>query len=313
MSGEQEPEPGGMSGEQEPQSAGGMSGEQEPQSAGGMSGEHELQSAGGMSGEQEPQSAGGVSGEREPQSAGGMCGEQEPQSAGGMCGEQEPQSAGGVSGEQEPQSAGGMSGEREPQSAGGMSGEQEPQSAEIRPKIRKNFKFIFDNLSGVMTVVTAMYGDSRITEGDFQTVEAETTNQKKTTKLLMLLTTKSDEAVISFMDALKSAEQDHIYKQIMDTVTTTHSDNHTDLISMDLKGALLYRQMSRLDNQISYVYASKLPKYNFPNLWNNWVLKDQVNLTLSPSQTKKKLKDTFLSAYAHSVVCTNSHCIECRN
>ena len=60
-------------------------------------------------------------------------------------------------------------------------------------------------------------------------------------------------------------------------------------------------------------FASKLPKYNFPKLWNNWVLKDQMNLTLSPSQTKKKLKDTFLSAYAHSVVCTNSHCIECRN
>ena len=60
-------------------------------------------------------------------------------------------------------------------------------------------------------------------------------------------------------------------------------------------------------------FASKLPKYNFPNLWNNWVLKDQVNLTLSPSQNKKKLKDTFLSAYAHSVVCTNSHCIACRN
>ena len=28
---------------------------------------------------------------------------------------------------------------------------------------------------------------------------------------------------------------------------------------------------------------------------------DQVNLTISPSQTKKK-KDTFLSAYAHSVL-----------
>ena len=34
---------------------------------------------------------------------------------------------------------------------------------------------------------------------------------------------------------------------------------------------------------------------------------------ISPSQTKKKIKDTFLSAYAHSVVCSNSHCIECRN
>ena len=45
-------------------------------------------------------------------------------------------------------------------------------------------------------------------------------------------------------------------------------------------------------------FASKLPKYSLPKLWNNWVLEDQVNLTLSPSQTKKKLKDTFLSAYA---------------
>ena len=113
-------------------------------------------------------------------------------------------------------------------------------------KLGKNFKFIVENLSGVMAVVTAMYGDSRIKEGDFQTVEAETTNQKKTTKLLMLLTTKSDEAVISFMDALKSAEEDHIYEQIMDTVTTTHSDNHTDLISMDLKGALVYCFISDL-------------------------------------------------------------------
>ena len=35
-----------------------------------------------------------------------------------------------------------------------------------------------------------------------------------------------------------------------------------------------------------------------------------MNLTLSPSQTKKKIKDTFLSAHAHSVICTNSHSTE---
>ena len=58
-------------------------------------------------------------------------------------------------------------------------------------------------------------------------------------------------------------------------------------------------------------FASKLPKYSFPKFWNNWVLKDQVNLTLSPSRTKKKIKDTFLSA--HAVICTNSHYTECRN
>ena len=48
--------------------------------------------------------------------------------------------------------------------------------------------------------------------------------------------------------------------------------------------------------------------YSFPKCLNNWVLKDQVNLTLSP-RTKKK-KDTFLSAHAHSVICTNSHSTE---
>ena len=52
-------------------------------------------------------------------------------------------------------------------------------------------------------------------------------------------------------------------------------------------------------------FASKLPKYSFPKFWNNWVLKDQVNFTLSPSRTKKKLKDTFLSAHAHAVIRTN--------
>ena len=35
-------------------------------------------------------------------------------------------------------------------------------------------------------------------------------------------------------------------------------------------------------------FASKLPKYSFPIFLNNWVLKDQVNLTLSPSRTKTK-------------------------
>ena len=60
-------------------------------------------------------------------------------------------------------------------------------------------------------------------------------------------------------------------------------------------------------------FASKLPKYSFLKFWNNWVLKDQVNFTLSPSRTKNKIKDTFLSAHAHAVICTNSHYTECRN
>ena len=57
-------------------------------------------------------------------------------------------------------------------------------------------------------------------------------------------------------------------------------------------------------------FASKLPKYSFPKNLNNRVLKDQVSLTLSPSRTKNKIKDTFLSAHAHSVICTNSHSTE---
>ena len=49
------------------------------------------------------------------------------------------------------------------------------------------------------------------------------------------------------------------------------------------------------------IFASKLPKYNFPKRWNNWVIKDQVNLTLSPSQTKKKTK-------IYVLVCLRTFC-----
>ncbi len=78
-----------------------------------------------------------------------------------------------------------------------------------------------------------------------------------------------------------------------------------------------YNQMDRETRQSSLLYidrcdsnfANKLPFYNFPKVWNNWI---QHSTTIaSKSQTKTVLKKKYLSSYANFVKCSNPCCKDC--
>jgi len=62
------------------------------------------------------------------------------------------------------------------------------------------------------------------------------------------------------------------------------------------------------------IFASNLPLYNFPKLWNSWIRSSKTD-TSKPnffnSQIKLKMKETFLSSYASTVKCSNIHCVDC--
>ncbi len=57
------------------------------------------------------------------------------------------------------------------------------------------------------------------------------------------------------------------------------------------------------------VYASKLPYYTFPVMWNKWNL--IITDFTSHNNLKSQLKGHLLSHYANSVKCSNKYCKEC--
>ena len=54
------------------------------------------------------------------------------------------------------------------------------------------------------------------------------------------------------------------------------------------------------------VFASQLPYYTFPIMWNKWI--NKIPEYTSRNNLKNSLKKHFLSSYASSVKCTNKHC-----
>ena len=60
------------------------------------------------------------------------------------------------------------------------------------------------------------------------------------------------------------------------------------------------------------LFASRLPIYNFPKLWNEWSHSMQ-NMELSKSQLKKCLKESFIKQYVCTVKCSNQFCKDCSN
>jgi len=58
------------------------------------------------------------------------------------------------------------------------------------------------------------------------------------------------------------------------------------------------------------VFASRLPRYNFPKIWNN-LNKNPDNLSLN--KFKREVKTTILNSYANNVKCKNLRCRGCYN
>ena len=57
-------------------------------------------------------------------------------------------------------------------------------------------------------------------------------------------------------------------------------------------------------------FARKLPYYNFPNIWNEW-MKSNGEIC-SKYSIKKRVKVNCISSYADNVSCSNMLCIDCR-
>ena len=55
-------------------------------------------------------------------------------------------------------------------------------------------------------------------------------------------------------------------------------------------------------------FASKLPIYNFPHIWNSW--SGKFNKITSRSSLKRQIKDRLLAVYASHVKCSNPQCTE---
>ncbi len=78
----------------------------------------------------------------------------------------------------------------------------------------------------------------------------------------------------------------------------------------DIQTNRITRQSSLLHIQrCDSVFASKLPLYRFPIVWNKWSQIIPVNI--SQNQVKKVIKKKLLSKYAHTVKCQNSRCKDC--
>ncbi len=56
-------------------------------------------------------------------------------------------------------------------------------------------------------------------------------------------------------------------------------------------------------------FASRLPLYLFPKIWNKWC---DRSLGISYNQLKRKYKNSIFASYTTAVKCNNPHCKECR-
>ena len=81
----------------------------------------------------------------------------------------------------------------------------------------------------------------------------------------------------------------------------------------EIQGRLATRQSNQLYIQrCDSTFASKLPLFEFPKIWNKWSYCVHDTF-ISQSSLKKKLKTEILSQYASNVRCANTHCKECHH
>ena len=97
----------------------------------------------------------------------------------------------------------------------------------MREKIRVNFEFILEELSDTDTIAAALFGRMAFTRNDAQEVHTQTTDFKKTRKLLYMLSSKPD-AILVFMEVIKGYNN-HVYRKINDTTITSSREGSEHL------------------------------------------------------------------------------------
>ena len=55
-------------------------------------------------------------------------------------------------------------------------------------------------------------------------------------------------------------------------------------------------------------FASKLPLFNFPKIWNKWSIHISSNDQKSQTRIKEKVKSLMLNKYPETVKCDNPKC-----
>ena len=102
---------------------------------------------------------------------------------------------------------------------------------------------------------------------------------------------------------------DYEMRKLPDAFTDLFTYNYENQVNRETRQSSLL-SIDRCDS----TFASNLPLYNFPKLWNNWITNSKYYSSktyYSTSQTKFKLKETFLSSYASTVKCSSLHCVDC--
>ena len=76
--------------------------------------------------------------------------------------------------------------------------------------------------------------------------------------------------------------------------------------------SLRFTRQSRLSHIPRCVsnFASKLPLYMLPSIWNKWASHLSENTTRN--QLKKHVKSTLTEHYSSNVYCSNTFCTDCR-
>ncbi len=58
-------------------------------------------------------------------------------------------------------------------------------------------------------------------------------------------------------------------------------------------------------------FASNLPLYVFPKIWNKWAL--ELNTDISRTSIKKHVRNKILESYQVSIRCNNPLCNDCNS
>ena len=88
------------------------------------------------------------------------------------------------------------------------------------------------------------------------------------------------------------------------------SFNHLFTHNFEIHPARITRQANHIYvNRTTNKFVSNLPKFKIPLLWNIWI--DKIDLSLSIHTLQKTIKREMLETYSESVNCTNNYCRQC--
>ena len=77
-------------------------------------------------------------------------------------------------------------------------------------------------------------------------------------------------------------------------------------------GLIQTRQASQFHMvQCNTKFASELPLFSLPKIWNNWIKTQKYKIKNSRSSLKNILRNSFIATYMERVHCTNIKCKEC--